>query len=169
MLSLLRYYVYKDFIKVSSGTISNGFLGLPQNFSDVRSAFVWPGNDKLYIFQGAQYWRFSPYPVTGMYQMDLEYPRLTRGSWKGIPENFDAVFAWSNRKTYFFKGNKYYRLNDRYLKVEYGYPRSINSDWSKCVGSLRVFDNGSNGLSDSFPLKAVTLILLVSILVGFRF
>ena len=143
---------------------------MPQNFSNVRSAFVWPGNDKLFIFQGAQYWRFSPYPVTGMYQMDLGYPRLTREAWRGIPENFDAVFTWSNRKTYFFKGNKYYRLNDRYLKVEYGYPRSIDSDWSKCVGSLIVLDNGASRLShNDFTPKVIISILLVSLLVGFRF
>ena len=36
----------------------------------------------------------------------------------------DAVFVWGrNSKTYFFKGDKYWRYNGN--KIDYGYPRSI--------------------------------------------
>ena len=96
--------------------------------------------------------------------MDLGYPRLIKKAWKGIPENFDAVFAWSNRKTYFFKDNKYYRLNDRYLRVENGYPRSITADWSKCAASIRAVDSGNKGLTDHFMPIVLAFVLLISTL-----
>ena len=152
--------MFKGSTKVSSGSISDGFLGLPKDFSNVKSAFVWPGNDKLYLFRGSQYWRFSTYPITGMYIMDLGYPRLTSKAWKGVPKDFDSVFAWRNRKTYFFKGNEYFRVNNRYLKVEYGYPRTVSSDWSKCAGQLRVLDNSAAGISRDSKPRIIAMFLL---------
>ena len=97
-----------------------------------------------------------------MYQVDLGYPRLIKKAWKGIPENFDAVFAWSNRKTYFFKDSRYYRLNDRYIRVENGYPRSIITDWSKCAANIRAIDSSTAGLSDHYMPMLLAFVLLIS-------
>lgn len=45
----------------------------------------------------------------------------------GLPmdlKDMDAAFIWGrNSKTYFFKGDKYWRYDGR--KIDYGYPRSI--------------------------------------------
>eukprot|EP00795_Rhopilema_esculentum_P002852 gene2852-1088_t len=51
----------------------------------------------------------------------------------GLPSAFgqvDAVASWTgNGRTYFFKGNQYWKYNDYYQKLETGYPRSIQRYW----------------------------------------
>ena len=51
----------------------------------------------------------------------------------GIPDQmrtFDAVSTWTgNRKTYFFKGAYYWRFNEDYRRMDYGYPRTIQRNW----------------------------------------
>ncbi|TMW45406.1 hypothetical protein DOY81_009518, partial [Sarcophaga bullata] len=34
-------------------------------------------------------------------------------NWEGLPNSLDAASAITNGYTYFFKGDKYYRFNDR--------------------------------------------------------
>ena len=144
--------------------ISEGFKGFPAHFRNINAAFVWPGNNQLYIFRGPEYWRFSRKPKSDQYRMDYGYPRKIHSAWRHVPHNFDTVFAWRNGKTYFFKGSKYYRLDDRRIRVSYGYPRSIRDDWSRCPAQLRAPDNSSN---KSLPYGfMVVLISLVSILVS---
>jgi len=47
----------------------------------------------------------------------------------GLPSTLgspDAAFIWGgNQKTYYFKGDKYWRYDEDYRTVEAGYPRSI--------------------------------------------
>ena len=57
--------------------------------------------------------------------MDSSYPRPI-SNWEGIPNNLDAATTYTNGKTYFFKGDKYYKFDDDKLEVarsaEYPYP-----------------------------------------------
>ena len=92
--------------------ISHGFQGIPNN---VDTAFVWSGNDKIYFFKGANYWRFDPEhspPVKG------SYPRPII-NWDGLPDNLSSAMQYKNGFTYFFKGNKYWRFNDRQFSVSF--------------------------------------------------
>ena len=42
----------------------------------------------------------------------------------------DAVFIWgANRRTYFFKGNKYWRFNEKLNQTDPGYPKYISQGW----------------------------------------
>eukprot|EP00794_Sanderia_malayensis_P004808 gene4808-5438_t len=112
-----KYYIFEGGKLVKGpGYTYYGFKGLPKN-TQVDGAFVWPANNKLYIFSGRQYWRFEQQPKTSMYRMEYGYPRLIASAWKGVPDNIDSVFAWKNGKTYFFKDDKYYRVDDRHIKV----------------------------------------------------
>ena len=47
----------------------------------VDAAFVWSGNDKIYFFKGAKYWRFDP---EARPPVELGYPRPL-SNWDGIP------------------------------------------------------------------------------------
>eukprot|EP00795_Rhopilema_esculentum_P007838 gene7838-13715_t len=151
-----KYYVFED-TKLVGGPyyISDGFKGLPANFADVKAAFVWPGNNQLYIFKDAQYWRFSRIQSQDKYRLDFYYPRKTRNAWRGVPEDFDSVLAWRYDKVYFFKGDRYYRFNNRRFRVEYGYPRSVWEDWSGCPSQLAV-----TGAAETRTVKSSLVLIL---------
>lgn len=89
--------------------ISEGFTGIPDNIDTVT---VWTGNGKLYFYKGSKFWRFDPSqkpPVKNT------YPKLI-SNWEGLPDNLDASIVYRGY-TYFFKGDAYYRFNDRTFSV----------------------------------------------------
>eukprot|EP00795_Rhopilema_esculentum_P009292 gene9292-16988_t len=143
------YYVFSgDHDYVSGPTpISQGFVGLPANFGDIDGAFVWPGNNLLYIFKGSEYWRV--YTYGSIYRAASGYPRKISSAWGGIPDNIDAVTTWANGVSYFFKGSKYYRLSQN-LYLERGYPKEITRGWIRsgsCSSSGKVVDGGEQASS----------------------
>lgn len=52
--------------------------------------------------------------------------------WYGIPANLDASLTLPNGKTYFFKDNKYWLFNNKWVKPERGYPRKASKVWLGC-------------------------------------
>ena len=48
--------------------------------------------------------------------MDSSYPRPIT-NWEGIPDNLDAATTYTNGKTYFFKGSKYYKFDDEKFEL----------------------------------------------------
>ena len=82
--------------------ISYGFVGFKKDFGDVDGAFVWPGNNLLYIFKGKYYWRV--YINGPIYRVAAGYPRKISNAWGGVPNDIDGVTTWANGVTYFFKG-----------------------------------------------------------------
>ncbi|XP_003491150.1 matrix metalloproteinase-14 isoform X1 [Bombus vosnesenskii] len=107
--------------------ISEGFTGIPDNIDTVT---VWTGNGKIYFYKGAKFWRFDPAqkpPVKNT------YPKLI-SNWEGIPNNLDASIVYRGY-TYFFKGDAYYRFNDRTFSVDVAdpaFPRATAYWWFGC-------------------------------------
>ena len=83
-------------------------------------------------FLGDKYWKFDPDKSPAV---DSSYPRPI-SNWEGIPNNLDAATTYTNGKTYFFKGDKYYKFDDLKLEVarsaEYPYPRDSGRWWFGC-------------------------------------
>ena len=53
------------------------------------------------------------------------YPRKISNDWSGLPNNIDAAFTWThNKKTYFFKGNQYWKFDN--MQPVDGYPKDIS-------------------------------------------
>ena len=103
--------------------ISSGFPGIPNN---IDAAFKWVANGKMYFFKGSQYWRFeSDLGSTGRPGVSDKYPQPI-SVWKGIPNNIDSVVTYENKRTYFFKGNTYYRFNDAEFTVSVDFMRRIS-------------------------------------------
>ncbi|XP_055640677.1 matrix metalloproteinase-19-like [Toxorhynchites rutilus septentrionalis] len=50
-------------------------------------------------------------------------PRKISAKWPGLPPNVDAAFTYRDQKTYFFKGDQYWKYDK--LRMEENYPRSI--------------------------------------------
>lgn len=114
--------------------INDGFTGIPDN---VQASMVWSGNGKIYFFKGtlfhllrfllpftlynhgfssvagSKFWKFDPAqkpPVKSTYPKPIS-------NWEGIPDDLDDALQYTNGYTYFFKGGKYYRFNDRTFAV----------------------------------------------------
>ena len=105
------------------------------------AALRWGGSGDIYFFKGEKYWRYNERKG-----IDYRYPRLTRLSWLGVPDNLDAAIQWKNGKSYFFKGRQYYGIDDFSTSVGSGYPKDIATYWMAC---------SSNGLTGGkiAPLK----------------
>jgi len=103
----------------------------------VNGAFQRVGNGKIYIFAGSLYWRVTDKYLTDASNdnVDAGYPKQISTNWVGVPNNIDTVFQRSNGYIYFFKGNQYYRVFDKYAdpsadtsapdEVQPGYPQNI--------------------------------------------
>ena len=64
--------------------------------------------------------------------------------------NMDAVFVWGrNQRTYFFKGDKYWRYDDKKHRIDYGYPRNI-SVWKGVPSNIDAAMRWRNGRSYFF-------------------
>ena len=61
----------------------------------------------------------------------------------GLPlelRRLDAAFTWhGNGKTYFFKGKKYWRYNEKMKRIDEGYPKNISEGWG-AVGARSPVD-----------------------------
>ena len=73
-------------------------------------------NDSTYAFSGSRYWLLTDTAIAP------GYPRATAADWDGLPGDLDAAFTWTNGKTYFFKGDKYWRFS-QIGKMDRGYPK----------------------------------------------
>ena len=78
------------------------------------------------------YWRYDE----AVHHVELDYPRDI-SIWSGVPDNIDSVFQHFNGKTYFFKGQRYWKFDDREMKVGNVVEpslenHSINMKWLKC-------------------------------------
>ena len=96
--------------------ISEEFKGIPDR---IDAAFTWRKNNNIYFFKGSKYWRFD-YELAraGMRGLGDAYPKNIETTWNGIPNNIDAVNTWKDGRTYFFKGDDFYKISDD-IQVRY--------------------------------------------------
>lgn len=113
---------------LETGTIWTGY-GLAETVTHIDAVFVWPKNQKTYIFSGDSFWRYDE----RLGQLD-EMQGRSMSRWNGIPFNVDAVLSLprihgtiADGQTLFFKGNAYWQFNDHWVRPEIGYPRLISS------------------------------------------
>ena len=90
--------------------ILNTFKGIPDN---IDTAMVWSGNHKIYFFKGTKFWKYDP---TRTPHVNDDYPKPI-SNWYGVDYPLDAAFQHTNRYTYFFKDNAYYRFDDLSFEV----------------------------------------------------
>lgn len=86
-----------------------------------------------------RYWRFDGDRL-------LDGPRsISNYKLPNELKNMDAVFVWGrNQKTYMIKGNQYWRYNERYGKVDPGYPRDL-SVWKGIPSNVNSVMKWKNG------------------------
>ncbi|XP_002741045.1 stromelysin-3-like [Saccoglossus kowalevskii] len=101
--------------------INDEFRGLPTH---IDAVFEYYGNGQTYFFKDGYFymlnWRME---VVGPFYMT---------TWRGIPDNIDAVYQESDQYVYFFKDNLYYKFEHDIFQTLAGYPRSSSADWFLC-------------------------------------
>lgn len=120
-----KYYVFDSVILIQEQPLTS--LGLPHSLDHIDAAFVWGHNNRTYLFSDTLYWGLDR--DTG--RVELDYPR-DLSIWAGIGYNIDAAFQYTNRKTYFFKGNGYWEFNDDKMRVVHNRKLSSAHKWMKC-------------------------------------
>ncbi|XP_046552154.1 matrix metalloproteinase-16-like [Haliotis rubra] len=83
----------------------------------IDAALHW-NNGYTFLFKGETYWKF--------HNFRLIYRRKITEGFRGVPDHIDAAFVWSgNSKTYFVKGDKYWRYSANRVDSTYPKPMSV--------------------------------------------
>ncbi|XP_076435195.1 matrix metalloproteinase-17-like isoform X2 [Babylonia areolata] len=125
-----RYWLF------NANTLLTGFktegepltdFGIPEDVTRIDTVFTWGFNKRTYLVSRDMYWKLNE---NNTYR-ELDYPR-DMSIWRGVPESLDAALKYRDGKTYFFKGNRFWKFYDLKMRVEKSYPRRIASDWLQC-------------------------------------
>ena len=77
------------------------------------------------------YWRFDDDENL----VELDYPRDI-SMWKGVPYHIDAVFQYTDMKTYFFKNRSFWEFDDIRMEVVTRTPTPVGEHWFHCPKDL---------------------------------
>lgn len=108
-----------NLVSLNPAQINNFWKGLPAGLKKVDSVYERMTDHKIIFFIGAQYWVFTNTEV------EQGYPRPIREFGLHL-DSVDAAFIWAhNGKTYFFKGDEFWRFDERRRKMDLGYPKKV--------------------------------------------
>ncbi|KAJ8390474.1 hypothetical protein AAFF_G00102710 [Aldrovandia affinis] len=106
-------------------------LGYPKKLvlipPNIDAALYFEVNKKLLFFKGSGYWQWDELSYADF----SVHPKPITHVFTGVPSHLDAAFTWTNGNIYFFKGDKYWRVNKQ-LKVSSGSPFSTGEHWMQC-------------------------------------
>uniref|UniRef100_A0A3P8UTP6 Matrix metallopeptidase 19 n=1 Tax=Cynoglossus semilaevis TaxID=244447 RepID=A0A3P8UTP6_CYNSE len=95
---------------------------------NIDAALYLEKNKKLVFIKGSQHWQWDEV----MYNNLSSYPKPLSMLFTGLRSSVDAALTWTNGKIFFFKGDKYWRMN-ALLQVDRGYPLSKKERWMETM------------------------------------
>ncbi len=81
-------------------------------------SFVFPEGNKYYRYSNGPIARTANGYIELPGTVDADFPR-DLSIWKGLPNSIDAAFVGTDRYSYFFKNEFFYRFNDRDVRVSF--------------------------------------------------
>ena len=102
---------------------------------------------------GDMYWRFDDDENL----VELDYPR-DMSMWKGVPYHIDAVFQYTDKKTYFFKNRSFWEFDDIRMEVVKRTPTPVGEHWFHCPKHL--YDPVTGSKSNLSSHKTVFILIL---------
>ncbi|XP_077129773.1 matrix metalloproteinase-25 [Ranitomeya variabilis] len=115
-----RVQATRQLVSLNPAHLGRFWLGLPPDLPRVEAVYERANDSKIVFIAGTNYWVFKDTLV------EPGYPRPLTDF--GLNMNgVDGAFVWKhNKKTYFFRHNRYWRFDERYGKMDPGYPRDSN-------------------------------------------
>ncbi|XP_068705205.1 matrix metalloproteinase-24-like isoform X1 [Montipora foliosa] len=141
-----QYWIISSRTGLESGPhkVTDLWEGLPQK---VDAAYA-RSSYRLVFFSGSRYWQYYYDSRRGQYISEDKAHSITAYGLTMDMANMDAAFTWGrNGKTYFFKGNQFWRFYGD--KIDYGYPRSISA-WKGLPSKIDAAMKWRNGISYFF-------------------
>ncbi|XP_053674639.1 LOW QUALITY PROTEIN: interstitial collagenase-like [Anopheles nili] len=114
--------------------ISDGFPGIPNNLN--AAMLWWNSNSTVYFFKDRKFWLYDPNTTP---PVKPSYPKPISNI-EGLPDQIDAALHHPNGNMYFFRGDKYYRVDGKSSTVDHSgqpYPRRTASWWFGCKNLTR--------------------------------
>uniref|UniRef100_H3B3S8 Matrix metallopeptidase 20 n=1 Tax=Latimeria chalumnae TaxID=7897 RepID=H3B3S8_LATCH len=124
-------FVWRRHAQLTAAT--PGFIqsSFPQLMSNIDAAYDIPNKQIAYLFKDSNYW------VTNGIQTQ-SFPRSITDF--GLPSDVRqidaAVYLKESKKTLFFVGEEYYSYNEAKRKMDDGYPKAIEEEFSGIDGKI---------------------------------
>ena len=114
---------------------------------------------------GTMYWRFDEEAE----YIELDYPR-DMSMWKGVPSDIDAVFQYTDKKTYFFKDRFFWEFDDNRMEVRHSEPTPVGEYWLRCPKEISAAagPGAASGTSSHFSTSASFSFFLVLFVASFH-
>ena len=114
---------------------------------------------------GTMYWRFDEEAE----YIELDYPR-DMSMWKGVPSDIDAVFQYTDKKTYFFKDRFFWEFDDNRMEVRHSEPTPVGEYWLRCPKEISAAagPGAASGTSSHFSTSASFSVFLVLVVASFH-
>ncbi|XP_044130425.1 matrix metalloproteinase-17-like [Bufo gargarizans] len=115
-----RVQATRQLVSLNPAHLGNFWLGLPPDLTRVDAVYERANDSKIVFIAGANYWVFKDTLVEPGYPRPLTDFGLNT-------DGVDGAFVWKhNKKTYFFRHNRYWRFDERQGRMDPGYPRDSN-------------------------------------------
>ncbi|XP_053550621.1 matrix metalloproteinase-25 [Bombina bombina] len=108
----------RQLVSLAPAHLHRFWLGLPSDLPKVDAVYERINDSKIIFISGSRYWVFKDTLV------EPGYPRALTDFGLNT-DSIDGAFVWpGNKKTYFFRNNQFWRLDEKTGRPDSGYPKN---------------------------------------------
>ena len=91
----------------------------------------------------------------------MGFPAKINGSWVGVPNDLDSAMTWINGRTYFFKGNGFWKFDNLDIQTMHRDPMMINAYWMKCRETQATHTSNACFISKNILILFISIFLSI--------